>query len=494
MSVRQVIPFPGAPADPVSYMAGLRLSGRPALVVGGGAVATQRARALLASGAVVTVVAPRIGAELLARWAAGEIVHHARLFAPADLHGMAVVLVAIDDRVVSAAIARYARQRGTWVNVADRPELCDFYLPAIHRAGPVQVAVSADGAGPGLAARLRDEIRDALPADLPAAVENFAALRQQVRSEEPDPAIRMARLAKIARETPWSTLSAGLPPAPLPRERGRVANGREGAGDSPQAPLPRERGRVANGREGAEDHPPVLLASAGPGNPRLLTLAARDALAAADLVVADRLVPAAILALAGGRVVLADDKHDPATVPSVQSRIYTLLREAHARGERCVRLCAGDVAIFGRLHETVEALSPVPVEVIPGVSALTAPGFPLTARGVADRFTVVSARGAGGSPVSLPPHDPRQTLVIFMGAGSLPALSSALLSLCYPPGAAALVVSQATRPGESRQVATVATLGDLDAEAPAVIYVGGTAALAGEREQLGGRERQVEGG
>jgi len=459
VSVRQVISFPGATPDPVSYMAGLRLKRRDALVVGGGAVATQRVRALLAAGAAVTVVAPRIGAELLARLTAGEIVHHARLFAPADLQGMAVVLVAIDDRVVSAAIARYARQRGAWVNVADRPELCDFYLPAIHRAGPVQVAVSTDGASPGLAARLRDEIRDALPADLPAAVENFAALRQQVRGEEPDPAVRMAKLAKIARETPWSTL--------------------------------------ANGRKVAENPHPVTLASAGPGNPRLLTLAARDALAAADLVVADRLVPAEILALAGGRVILADDKHDPASVASVQSRIYALLREAHARGERCVRLCAGDVAIFGRLHETIEALSPVPVEVIPGVSALTAPGFPLTARGVADRFTVVSARGAGGAPGSLPPYDPRQTLVIFMGAGSLPALSSALLSLCYPPGAAALVVSQATRPGESRQVATVATLGDLDAEAPAVIYVGGAAVLAmlpPSREELGGGEQRVEGG
>ncbi len=475
MSVRTVIPFPGTSTEPVSYMASLRLAGRPALVVGGGAVATQRVRALLAAGAVVTVVAPRVGAELQARVSAGEIVHHARLFVPLDLQGIAVVLVAIDDRVVSAAIARYARQRGTWVNVADRPELCDFYLPAIHRAGPVQVAVSTDGAGPGLAARLRDEIRDALPAELPAAIENFAALRRQVRAEEPDPAVRMAKLAKIARETPWSELAKG-------QASGTTVDGFEGR--RPRPP------RLAGVH-------PIILASAGPGDPRLLTLAARDALATADLVVADRLVPAPILALTRGRVVRADDKHDPASVPAAQAKLYGELREAHARGERCVRLCAGDVAIFGRLHETIEALSPVPVEVIPGVSALTAAGHPLTARGLADRFTVVTARGAEGAPVDLPPYDPRQTLVIFMGAGSLPALQSVLSALRYPPGATALVVSQATQPGESRQVATVATLGDLDVAAPAVIYVGGTAGLVTlhpSREELGGGERQVEGG
>ncbi len=475
MSVRTIIPFPGTTTEPVSYMAGLRLSGRDVLVVGGGAIATQRVRALLAAGALVSVVAPRVGTELQARLAAGEIVHHARLFAPADLQGIAVVLVAIDDRVVSAAIARYARQQRIWVNVADRPELCDFYLPAIHRAGPVQVAVSTDGAGPGLAARLRDEIRDALPAELPAAIENFAALRKQVRAEQPDSAVRMAKLAKIARETPWSDLAKGL-------VSGTTTDA--SAGRLPRPP------RLAGVH-------PILLASAGPGDPRLLTLAARDALATADLVVADRLVPAAILALTRGRVVRADDKHDPASVPAAQAKLYGELREAHARGERCLRLCAGDVAIFGRLHESVEALSPVPVEVIPGVSALTAAGHPLTARGLADRFTVVTARGAEGAPVDLPPYDPRQTLVIFMGAGSLPALQGALLCLRYPPGATALVVSQATQPGESRQVATVATLGSLDVEAPAVIYVGGTAALAalsGQGEQLRGRERQVEGG
>lgn len=457
MSVRQVIPFPGAQDPPVSYLAGLRLGGKPALVVGGGAVAAQRVRGLLASGASVRLVAPRVGAELAARAERGELAWTRRCFQPGDLDGVVVVLVAIDDPTTSAAIARYARHRGTWVNVADRPELCDFYLPALHRVGPVQVAVSTDGAGPGLAARLRDDLRDALPPELPAAVEHFGALRRRLREEEPNPQRRMAALAKLARTATWAEL-AGAPAAP----------------------------------------PRVVVVSAGPGDPRLVTVAGKEALQRAQLVVADRLVPAAILALTRGRVVVAGDKHHADRAESSQLDIHAELRAALARGERCVRLCAGDASVFGRLAETVAALHPHPVEVVPGVSALTAPGHPLTARGLADRFVAVTARGASGHDVELPAFHPRQTLVLFMGAGHREHLSRELVSRGYPPGTPVLAVSHASQPEEARQVATVVSLGQLTLDAPAVIYVGGTAALAcalpAASEQLRGRERQVEGG
>ncbi len=436
MSVRQVIPLPGVRDAPVSYMAGLRLVDKAALVVGGGAVAAQRVRGLLAAGARVHLVAPRVGVELATRAAAAEITWEQRCFLPRDIDGVVVVLVAIDDPIVSAAIARYARSQGVWVNVADRPELCDFYLPAIHRAGHVQVAVSTDGVGPGLAARLRDEIRDALPPELPAAVEHFGELRRAARAEEPDARRRMARLAEVARTATWAELAGA--PAPAPG---------------------------------------LTVVSAGPGDPRLLTLAAREALRRAQFVVADRLVPGAILALTRGRVVRAGDKHRAHDAELSQETIYAELRAAVTRGEPCVRLCAGDAAIFGRLAETVTALHPLRVEVIPGVSALTASGHPLTARGLANRFVVVTARGAGGTAVDLPRYEPRQTLVLFMGAGALGSLREALLHADYPAGTPVLAVSQASQASESRRGGTVNTLVTLDVPSPAVLLVGGTAAL-----------------
>ena len=219
------------------------------------------------------------------------------------------------------------------------------------------------------------------------------------------------------------------------------------------------------------------MVSAGPGDPRLLTVAAREALQRAQFVVTDRLVPGAILALTRGRVVQAGNKHRAHDAELSQETIYAELRAAVARGERCVRLCAGDAAVFGRLAETITALHPLRVEVIPGVSALTASGHPLTARGLANRFVVVTARGAGGTAVDLPRYESRQTLVLFMGAGALGSLRSALLHADYPADTPVLAVSQASQPGEQRRVGTVNSLKTLDVPSPAVLLVGGTAAL-----------------
>jgi siroheme synthase-like protein len=136
------------------YMACLDLEGRRCLVVGGGAVGLEKASGLLDCGALVTVVAPDIDEEL--RGLPAELVE--REYEQADLDGRFLVVAATSDNAVNRRVFADAETRGLLCNVADVPELCSFILPAVHRRGPLAIAVSTGGASPALAQRIREEL------------------------------------------------------------------------------------------------------------------------------------------------------------------------------------------------------------------------------------------------------------------------------------------------------------------------------------------------
>jgi precorrin-2 dehydrogenase len=136
------------------YMACLDLSGRPVLVVGGGPVALEKIEGLLDCGATVTVVAPQIVPEL--EHLPVELVR--RAYRTGDLAGRFLVVAATATPSVNRRVFRDAEARSLLCNVVDVPDLCSFILPAVHREGPIAVAVSTGGASPALAQRLRDEI------------------------------------------------------------------------------------------------------------------------------------------------------------------------------------------------------------------------------------------------------------------------------------------------------------------------------------------------
>ena len=141
-------------ADKRYYMACLDLESRPCLVVGGGTVGAEKARGLLACGAVVTVVAPKIEAELQRlpiRW-------RRKRYDTADLHGNFLAVAATSDRSLNRRVFEDAEARSLLCNVVDTPELCSFILPAVYRRDPIALAVSTGGASPALAKRLRDEL------------------------------------------------------------------------------------------------------------------------------------------------------------------------------------------------------------------------------------------------------------------------------------------------------------------------------------------------
>lgn len=119
------------------YVACLDLHGRTCLVVGDGAMAQEKVEGLSAVGATVTRVVPAA-------------------YRPSDLDDVWLVVAATPDDALNRRVSADANERKIFCNVADVPELCSFILPALHRRGPITVAVSTGGASPALAQWLRD--------------------------------------------------------------------------------------------------------------------------------------------------------------------------------------------------------------------------------------------------------------------------------------------------------------------------------------------------
>ncbi len=142
------------------YVACLRLSGRRAVVVGGGEVGLEKVEGLLACDAAVTLVAPDAHEALERLAGEGSVTWTRRRYQPGDLDGALLVIAATSDSEVNIAVHADAEARAMLVNVVDVPPLCSFILPAIVRSGPLAIAISTAGASPALAKRMKREIAE----------------------------------------------------------------------------------------------------------------------------------------------------------------------------------------------------------------------------------------------------------------------------------------------------------------------------------------------
>ncbi|MGC5033121.1 uroporphyrinogen-III C-methyltransferase [Micromonospora sp. DT229] len=389
-------------------------------MVGGGAVATRRVPALLDSGAELLLVAPEITPALRAHADAGRLRWIPRRFDPEDLEGAWLVHVAIDDPQAAAAVSAAAAKRRIFCVRADDREAATAWTPAVTRHGPVTVAVLGGG-DPRRAMTIRDAIRP--------------LLRESERKG---------------------------PPLTDSVEQGSPVN--TGAG-SP--------GRVA-------------LVGAGPGDPELITLRGWRLLTEADVVVADRLVPGLLLDELRTGVELVDASKIPYGPARTQEEINRILVDRALAGAFVVRLKGGDPYVFGRGGEELLACAAagVPVTVVPGVtSSVAAPaaaGIPVTHRGVAHEFTVVSGHVAPDSAASLVRWEAlaalRGTLVILMGLKNLPAITATLLHHGRPADTPAAVVQEATTGAQRTLRSTLGSVAEDVAAAgvrpPAVVVVG----------------------
>ena len=158
----------------------LDLRGRKALVVGGGRIAYRKAKALADEGAHVTVIAPVLVDEF-STMPNTTLVQ--RTYEAGDTEGFQLVITATGNHDVDQIIYDEGNARGTWVNSADDPDRCSFYLAATHRDGNVIVAVSTEGKSPALASHLRNTIAAQLPKNLADIALELDRQRSEIKEQ-----------------------------------------------------------------------------------------------------------------------------------------------------------------------------------------------------------------------------------------------------------------------------------------------------------------------
>jgi uroporphyrin-III C-methyltransferase len=228
----------------------------------------------------------------------------------------------------------------------------------------------------------------------------------------------------------------------------------------------------------------VYLVGAGPGDPDLLTVRGLRCLQRADIVVYDRLLDPRLLEEAPRHARRIYAGKSPGRHALRQEEINALLVRHARAGRAVVRLKGGDPFVFGRGGEEALACTAagVPWEVVPGVtSAVAVParaGIPLTHRGVAASFAVVTGHAAGAAGDG---HDWAalariDTLVVLMGAGRLAEIAALLVAHGRPADTPAAAIERGTLPGERVLEGTLATLPEIAAreglESPATLVVG----------------------
>ncbi|MBK5928288.1 siroheme synthase CysG [Rhodobaculum claviforme] len=437
------------------------LKGSRVVVSGGGEIARSKLRTLLRTEARVIVFAADPHPEVEADATAGRLVLVRRPLGEGDAICAALVYGANGDTAEDARVAGIGRRAGALVNIVDDLEGSDFISPAIVDRDPVVVAIGTEGAAPVLARRIKADIEAMLPQALGPLARLAAGFRHAVE------ALPFGR----PRRDFWTRY--------FDRE-GRMAldTGGEGAvRDRLQSLLDEHiAGRVPAGR--------VSLVGAGPGDPELLTLRARNRLHDADVIVHDQLVPRPILDL-GRREALFIAVGKRAGGPSWRQADIDALLVDHARsGALVVRLKSGDAGVFGRLDEELDALDAAGVawEIVPGVTSAMAAaaeiGRSMTRRDRNSAVTLATAQDAAG----MAEHDwralarPGAVTAIYMGVRAARFVQGRLMLHGADPTTPVSAVENAGRP-ERRTVAT--TLADLPqalvAEGiggPAILFLG----------------------
>lgn len=237
----------------------------------------------------------------------------------------------------------------------------------------------------------------------------------------------------------------------------------------------------------------VTLVGAGPGDAELLTLKAARVLASARLVLYDNLVSKDVLGhvSAGAELIYVGKMSRHHTLP--QEGIIELMVRLAQRGRSLVRLKGGDPSIFGRGGEEAEALAAAGIDcdTVPGISAAqgaaAATGIPLTHRDHSCMLVFATGHLQGEGDESTVALDwaalarPRQTVVIYMGVGTLGVICSKLIEHGLAPETPAALIERATLPGQRSIFGTLQDLPALSAihqvSPPALIMIGPTVAL-----------------
>lgn len=392
---------------------------------------------------------------------------HLSTLGSAEVDGFvdAVFVTTPSSDPIGAHISQLCRRKRIPVNVVDAPSLCTFTLLSTHSDGPLQIGITTSGRGCKLSSRIRREISSSLPPKFGEAIERLGTMRrriweedyksQVVESSKREPELeeeesgqthkfnqlvkegdissatlrtrRMRWLTQICEYWPLARLAA-ISDEDVEAILAAYTSPQLAASSSPDTSilplLPSPRGTIT-------------LAGSGPGHPGLLTRAAHSAISTADYILADKLVPAEILALIPRRTPVHIARKFPGNADAAQEEMLQLALTALNQGKHVLRLKQGDPYLYGRGAEEVAFFSGhgFRARVIPGVtSALSAPlfaGIPVTHRAVADEVVVCTGTGRKGAAPEPPSYKASKTVVFLMALHRIQALVE---SLCESKG------------------------------------------------------------
>ncbi|SLN45520.1 Siroheme synthase [Roseovarius gaetbuli] len=439
----------------------LAVEGRRIVLSGGGDAALAKLRLLLKTEAHLTVFAPTPAPEIEDWAAAGRLRLVRRAMEPGDTLCAKLFYAADEDRVEDARTAAIASADGALVNIVDNLGDSQFITPAIVDRDPVTVAIGTEGAAPVLARAIKADLEERLPASLGTLARLGKAFRR---------AVEILPMGRRRRDF-WADYYFTSGPRAL--EQG----GEDEIKITLQALL--DKHEIKPEREGH-----VAFVGAGPGDPELLTLKARKALDAADVVIHDRLVTPEILELARREAVLIDAGKE-GFGPSMSQDDINALIVTHAKtGAQVVRLKGGDPTIFGRLDEEIDAVSEAGIgwHVVPGITAASA--------SVAAIGQSLTKRGRNASARLLTGHDMKgfadqdwralarvgEVAAIYMGKKSARFIQGRLIMQGADRTTPITVIENASRPDQRILATTLdalpSALTKADFTGPALMFYG----------------------
>lgn len=441
------------------------------LIIGGEEAAEAKLRTLIKTEAHLILVAPELSPEIT-RWAEkGVLTHVARDFEPSDLDNVRLVYAATEDDDLNLEIGNLARARGLLVNAADQKDACDFITPALVDRSPVIVSIGTEGTSPSLARAVKTDLEARLPSGLGKLSLIINDLRAKVKLAIPP-------LAK--RQLFWADIFDG---------KDLVSQLRVSGDELTQRVDIKLAGHVKD-KVGS-----VALVGAGPGNPDLLTLAARQKLHSADVIIYDRLVSQGVLDFGRREAEYIYVGKEPGGKSTPQDDINALIVEHALEGSTVVRLKSGDPLIFGRADEEIDALESAGIgyDIVPGITAAAAAaaeiGTSLTTRGHNKSVSFLTGHDAKG----FAEHDWRALAAqgaraaVYMGVGASPFIQGRLLMHGADKRLAVTVVENASRDTQIILSTTLESLAD-DIKArgikgPAILLLGYEARSAAKLAQ-----------
>lgn len=186
----------------------LQLDKLKLLIVGGGNVGLEKVGLMFkhADNGDVKLVAPEIRDEIVkiaSDFPNLKLIH--KKFEQSDLDHIDIVIAATSDRKLNKQVYELAKQRGILVNVADTPELCDFYLSSVVKKGDLKIAISSNGKSPTLTKRMREILEDVLPEEVDELLQSLTEIRNSLKGDLGDKIKKLNEITSVMKTDKTNT-------------------------------------------------------------------------------------------------------------------------------------------------------------------------------------------------------------------------------------------------------------------------------------------------